>query len=147
MMRTTGVLDIWVTTLSATFRYLVNRNALWVQFIPEAAGCLWALWYFCTRRARWDWMDQGLLVLLVSAVCTPYGWFTDEAMLLPAVLVGIYRAVASGRSLLLFGLFAGAAMMEVFAEIPITSAYYLWTIPAWIAWYLYATGNKEQRHA
>lgn len=142
MMRTTGVFDIWVTTLSATFRFLVDRNAVWVQFIPEAAGCLWALWYFWTRRARWDWMDQGLLVLLVSALCTPYGWFTDEAMLLPAVLAGIYRAEASGRSLLPFGLFAGVAMIEVFAEIPIVSPYYLWTVPAWIAWYLYATGNK-----
>jgi hypothetical protein len=78
-------------------------------------------------------MDQGMLVLLVSALCTPYAWFTDEAMLLPAVLAGIYRAEASRRSLLPFGLFAGAAIVEVSALVPITSWYYLWTVPAWIA--------------
>jgi len=126
---------------------LVHGHAVWLQFLPEGAGCVWALWYFWTRRTRWDWMDHGLLVLLVSAACTPYAWFTDESMLLPAIMAGVYRADESGRSLLPFGLFAGAAMMEVFAEIPITSAYYLWTVPAWIAWYLYATGSKEQRHA
>ena len=147
MMRTNGALDAWVPTLSSTFRLLVDSHAVWLQFLPEAAGCGWALWYFWTRRTRWDWMDHGLLVLLVSAACTPYAWFTDESMLLPAVMVGVYRADDSGRSLLPFGLFAGAAMMEVLAEVPITSAYYLWTIPAWIAWYLYATGSKEQRHA
>lgn len=147
MMRTNGALDAWVPTLSSTFRLLVDSHAVWLQFMPEVAGCGWALWYFWTRRASWDWMDHGMLVLLVSTACTPYAWFTDESMLLPAVLAGVYRADDSGRSLLPFGLFAGAAMMEVFAEVPITSAYYLWTVPAWIAWYLYATGSKEQRHA
>jgi hypothetical protein len=86
------------------------------------------------------------LVLLVSALCAPYAWFTDEAFLLPAVLVGIYRAEASGRSLLPFGLFAGVAIVEVLAARPITSLYYLWTVPAWIAWYLYATGRMRRFH-
>jgi len=147
MMRTNGALDAWVPTLSATFRLLVNSHWVWLQFLPEAVGCGWALWYFWSRRAHWDWMDQGLLVLLVSAACTPYAWFTDESMLLPAVMAGVYRADATGRSLLPFGLFAGAAMMEVFAEVPITTAYYLWTVPAWIAWYLYATANRSDQPA
>jgi hypothetical protein len=90
-------------------------------------------------------MHQGLLLLLVSVMCSPYAWFTDEAMLLPAVLTGVYRAEASGRSLLPFGLFAGAAMMEVFAETSIASPYYVWTVPAWIVWYLYATGDSGDR--
>jgi hypothetical protein len=87
-------------------------------------------------------MDQGLLLLLVSVLCAPYAWFSDEAVLLPAVLAGIYRADDSGRSLLPFGFIAGVALIEVFAEIPMTSLFYLWTVPAWLAWYLYATGNK-----
>ncbi len=145
MMRTTGVLQAWVPTLSATFRFLVDSNAAWLQFFPEVAACGWALWYFWTRRARWDWMDQGLVVLLVSATCTPYAWFTDEAMLLPAILAGVYRAEASGRSLLLFGLFAGVAIIEVSANIPFASVYYLWTTPAWLAWYLYATRCGSKR--
>jgi len=147
MASASGVVnEIAPVTLSKLFRLLVDRRAIWLQFLPQAAGCAWALWYYWTRRARWDWMDQGMLVLLVSALCAPYAWFTDEAFLLPAVLVGIYRAEASGRSLLPFGLFAGVAIVEVLAARPITSLYYLWTVPAWIAWYLYATGRMRRFH-
>jgi hypothetical protein len=90
-------------------------------------------------------MEQGLLVLLVSAVCAPYAFFYDESMLLPAVLAGIYCAADSRRSLLPLGLIAGVALVEVFANVQITSPYYLWTPLAWLAWYLYATWNRCMR--
>jgi hypothetical protein len=142
MMSTTGVLHAFVPTLSVAFRFLINRNAVWLQFLPEAIGCGWAIWYFWTRRTRWSWMDQGLLVLLVSAACTPYAWFSDEAVLLPAVLAGVYRAADSGRSLVPIGLIAGVALIEVYAVGRMASAFYLWTVPAWLVWYLYATWSK-----
>jgi hypothetical protein len=142
MMSTSGVLHAFVPTLSVAFRFLINRNAVWLQFLPEAIGCGWAIWYFWTRRTRWSWMDQGLLVLLVSAACTPYAWFSDEAVLLPAVLAGAYRAADSGRSLVPIGLIAGVALIEVYAIGHMASAFYLWTVPAWLAWYLYATWGK-----
>jgi hypothetical protein len=142
MMSTTGVLHAFVPTLSVTMRFLIDRNAVWLQSVPEIAGCGWAIWYFWTRRTRWSWMDQGMLVLLVSALCTPYAWFSDEAMLLPAVLAGVYRAEDSGRSLLPIGLIAGVALIEVCVVGKMASAIYLWTVPAWLAWYLYATWSK-----
>jgi hypothetical protein len=145
MMRASGIMEEIVPTLSEIFRLLLDRNAVWLQFLPQGAGGLWALWYFWTRRRRWSWMDQGLLLLLASVMCSPYALLTDEAVLLPAVLAGIYCADRSGRSLLPFGLAAGVAMIEVFAEIPMTTVYYLWTTPAWLAWYLYATGSKDVR--
>jgi hypothetical protein len=145
MMRTGGALNEPVPVLSVIFRCLIDRNAVWLQFLPEAVGCIWALWYFWARRDRWNWMDQGLLLLLVSALCRPFGWFSDETALLPAMLAGIYRADNSGRSLVPFGVIAGAAMLEVFAEVQMTSMYYLWTVPAWLVWYLYATGNRDMQ--
>jgi hypothetical protein len=141
MMQTGGALNEPVPVLSVMFRFLVDRKAVWLQFLPQTAACAWALWYFWTRRNRWSWMDQGMLVLLVSAVCTPFGWFTDESMLLPAVLTGLYRAADSRRSLLPLAVIAGVALIEALANISIMSRYYLWTTPAWLAWYLYATGR------
>jgi hypothetical protein len=35
----------------------------------------------------------------------------------------------------------GVALIEVIAVVPLTSQYFLWTTPAWLAWYLYATGR------
>jgi hypothetical protein len=142
-MRAERVMDEFIPTMSVFLRLVLHRDAVWLQFLPEAVACLWALWYFWTRRNRWDWMDQGLLLLLVSVLCAPYAWFTDEAILLPAVLAGIYRADDAGRSLLPFGFLAGAAMIELFAKVQMTSGFYVWTVPAWLAWYLYATGNKR----
>jgi len=147
MMRTSLVLQSWVPTLAATLRFLIDRRAVWLQYLPEICACAWALWYFWTRRERWSWMDQGLVVLLVSAICTPYAWFTDESMLLPAVLAGVYRADESRRSILPFGVIAGAAIIELVAHVPITSLYFLWTTPAWLGWYLYATGRIGRRAA
>lgn len=141
MMRLTGVLHAWVPTLSVSFRFLVDRHAVWPQFLPEAAACVWALWYFLAHRGRWNWFDHGLLLLLVSAMCTPYAWFTDEAMLLPAVLAGLYCALDARRSFLPLAVFAGVALIEALAPVQITSPYYLWTTPAWLTWYLYATGR------
>jgi hypothetical protein len=141
MMRAGGALDEAVPALSVSFRFLLDRHAVWLQFVPEAAACMWGVWYFWTRRDRWNWMDHGLLLLLVGALCTPFGWFTDETMLLPAVLAGLYRAVDARRSFLPLAVFAGVALIEVLASVQITSPYYLWTTPAWLAWYLYATGR------
>jgi Glycosyltransferase family 87 len=144
------ILPLFVPTLSVALRFAVTRGHIWVQFVPEAAACVWAVWFYWTRRTRWDWMDHGLLVLLVSMMSTPYGWFTDEAILLPAILAGAYRANHAGRSLIPLCVIAGAALVEVFAPAQLTSPDYLWTTPAWLGWYLYATRNsrpKEQETA
>ncbi len=141
MMNDGLALNIYAPTLCSTFRLLVDRQAPWTQFILEAAACCWAPWYFWSRRDRWRWMDQGMLLLLVAALCSPFGWVTDEAILLPAVLAGLYRALESRRSLMPLWLIAAVALIEVMAGMQITTPYYLWTTPAWLLWYLYATGK------
>ncbi len=142
LSRSNRILHLFVPTLSSYFRFHVDPNAVWLQFLPAAAGCVWAAWYFWTRRALWNWMDQGLLVLLVSLACAPYAFFYDEAVLLPAFLVGIYRAAETRRSLLPLGLISLIALIETCTEVPLTSPSYLWTTPGWIGWYLYATRTK-----
>ncbi len=146
MMSATGVLHSFVPTLSVAFRFLVDRDAVWLQFLPEIAACCWAAWYFWTRRNRWNWMHEGLLVLLVSVFCAPYAWFSDEAVVLPAVLTGVFVAANRGRSLIPIAVVAGAALAELYVMGQMASRLYLWTTPAWLACYLYATWG-EDRHA
>jgi hypothetical protein len=145
MLRIGRAADEAVPALSVFFSRLISPNTTWLRFVPEAAAVIWAAWYAVTRRAQWDWGREGLLILLVSAVCTPYAWYTDEAMLLPAVLAGVYVAVESRHSLIPLAIFAGAALVETFANVQITTPYYLWTTPAWLGWYLYATRNQLPR--
>lgn len=141
MMRSNMVQHRFAPTLSAYFRWDIAPAAVWLEYLPAGAACVWALWYFWSRRDRWNWMDHGLLVLLVSVMCAPYAWLTDETVLLPAVLVGVYRAIEARRSLLPIAIFGAAALIELYANVRITSWYYTWTTPAWLGWYLYATGS------
>jgi Glycosyltransferase family 87 len=138
MMKHEGMLHEFVGTLSSALRFLIDPGASWLQFVPCAAACVWAGWYFWSRRARWGWMDQGLVLLLVSAVCAPYGWFFDESALLPALLTAVFRAKPSAKSLLPLVVLDGAALVEINASVSVMSRAYLWTTLAWLGWYLYA---------
>jgi hypothetical protein len=138
-----NILHLFVPTLSSFLRFQVAPNAVWLQFLPAAASCVWAIWYFLTRRAGWDWMQQGLLVMLVSSLCAPYAFFYDEAVVMPAVLAGVYLAANAQRSLLPLMLISAIALTETCAEVPLTSASYLWTAPAWLAWFLYASRRRN----
>jgi hypothetical protein len=138
MMHSSEIMNDFLPTVGVWFRFLVDRNAKWIEFIPEGAGCVWAAWYFWTRKDRWDWMDQGLLVIVVSVACSPYSWYTDHAMLLPAVVIGLAESEKSIRSLALFGIVAGIGLIAMMADIQLTSAFFVWTAPAWLVWYAYA---------
>jgi hypothetical protein len=140
--RSNHIAHLFVPTLSSYIRFLIDDNAVWLQFLPAAASCLWAVWYFRTRAERWDWMDQGLLVFLVAALCAPYGFFFDETVLLPAVIAGLFRADHAKRSLLPLAFIALPALAETWMTVPIVSHSYLWTTPAWLAWYLFASRKK-----
>lgn len=147
MMQAGGALNEVIPVWSAQLRLVVDPRAAWIQFVPEAGACLWATWYFWTHRCSWDWMEHGLLVLLVGALCTPFGWFFDESVLLPAVLAGIYRAIEGRRPLWPVWVICTAALLELMAGAEVISRFYLWTTPAWLGWYLYATGRLQRRQA
>jgi hypothetical protein len=90
-------------------------------------------------------MDHGMILLLISVATAPYAWLTDEALLLPAVLAGLYQAVELRRSTLPLMLIVAVAQIEIFNAVRVNSPYYLWTMPAYLAWYLYATGRIGAR--
>ncbi len=143
MMHSSTIMDKFLPTLGVWARFLINRNAKWIEFIPEAAGCLWAAWYFWTRRERWDWMDQGLLVIVVSVACSPYSWYTDQAIVLPAVVLGLSESEKSITSWALFGLIAGIGVYAMMVDILLTSGFFVWTAPAWLLWYAYARHVRQ----
>jgi hypothetical protein len=123
--------NLAVPTLSNLLRIAIHPQWGWLQFVPAAIACIWAVWFFRTRR--WDWMSDGSLLLLVCLLTAPYAWFTDEAVLLPAMLYAFYRA--SNRALFLYRVPCGIALIEVLAGVPLFSPFYLWTPLAWLAWY------------
>ncbi len=134
-----------VPTLSRELRAWLMPGATWLGFLPDAIACAWAIWYFRARQDAWNWMDHGMLLLIVSAGCAPYSWITDEALLLPAVLAGGYRAQQDGRSLLPLVLIFFVELIELIAGATPHERYFLWTVPAYLAWYLYSTQRVALR--
>ena len=142
MMRSTRVLDVFIPTLAVALRFAIDRGAHWIEFVPETLACVWAVWYYAARRDRWEWGREGLLVLLVSAVCTPYSFFSDQAVLFPAILAGMYAAGKNVIAWVLLALIVAGSMVGVVAAIQLPSPFYLWTAPAWLAWYLYGAPGR-----
>jgi hypothetical protein len=126
-------------TVSFLFQMLLAQNHLWVQYIPTAVACAWATRRYLNSHVRWDWQNDMPLLLLVSIMTSPNAWFTDEAIVLPAILYGLYQTSNARRSLIPYCCVAGVALIEVFANVDINSGLYIWTAPAWFLWYLLAS--------
>ena len=137
MMRTAGIERDHIPCLSVALRFWLSPQTVWLAWLPAALGSAWALGYFWSRRHAWDWMKDGSLLMLVSLVLAPYSWVYDDALALPALLRGAF--LTRFRPLLLVLTFASILVeVELLRGIRISTPYYLWTAPAWLAWYLLA---------
>jgi hypothetical protein len=143
LMHSAHIMDVFLPTVGVALRFAIDRRDQWIEFVPAALGCAWSAWFYWTRRGRWEWTDQGMLVLLVSVVCSPYSWFSDQALLFPAVLAGMFAAGKNVTDWVLLGVIAAGCLPGVIFAIQLPSPFYLWTAPAWLLWYLVATRNKR----
>jgi len=145
MMRTAGIEGEFIPCLSVALRFAIHPQAMWLEYLPAVAACTWAVHYFWNRRHRWNWVEHSATLMVVSITLAPYAWIMDEALLIPAVMFGIYQA-KSRAQLELFAL--GSAIMEFAMTFSVGahSPFYLWTAPFWLAWYAYVTheANSEK---
>jgi hypothetical protein len=64
---------------------------------------------------------------------------TDEIVLLPPTIAAISSPTRPKRTLAVYALLSGTALMMLIAQVPMTSGAYAWTTIAWLGVYLYAT--------
>src|SRR6266446_1322664 len=133
-----------VPCLSILLRQQVWPHTLWLQWLPATLGCIWALAYFWRHRHNWDWMKDGSLLILVSVLVPPYTWILDQAVLIPALLHGAYTT--QSRGLIAFLALTSAAIeIGLFRRTSVLqSFFFLWTVPAWLAWYLCAVRRGDR---
>lgn len=137
-MRAEGIETQAIPCVSAILRLMVSPNSKWLQFLPAAVGCVWALALFQRHREDWDWLEHGSLLMLVSVLVAPYSWGLDQTVLLPALLHALYRN-RSRSVVAVFALLSAVISAGNFMGLPIRSVgLYLWTAPAWLGWYLFA---------
>jgi hypothetical protein len=139
MMRSPAVENEFIPCLADAMRLWLLPQAVWLRYAPVALCCLWAVVYFWRRRAQWDWLAHGGPLMLVSLVAAPYCWFYDQGLAIPGLLNAAY-ATRSRTLLAILALAILAADIEI-CFVPVISPWWLWTAPAWFAWYLLARAS------
>lgn len=139
LLRGPGISQEFIPVVGSLIRLLIAPNKMWVQFVPAPLGVVWAIFFYRRHRKHWDWRSHGSLVLLISLLVAPYAWFFDEIVVLPAVLHALYASKNQQRAVIGFGMISSLAMVETLAGAPLYSGYYMWTTPAWLAWFIIET--------
>ncbi len=146
MMRAAGLETEYIPCLVVVLRLWLSPHAIWLQYLAPLLGSAWALSYFWPRRQAWDWEKYGNLLVLVSLVAAPYSWVYDGGLAIPALMQGLYRT--RSRLLLVILSFASLAILvELVSGFMVTSPLYLWTVPAWFTWYLFACATPGEPQA
>ena len=146
LMRSPAVENDFIPCLAALMRNRLAPHALWLQYLPAALACFWALVYFWRRRASWDWTSHGSLLALVSLLVAPYCWFYDLCLAIPALMHGAcatrFRALVAAPALMILLMDA-----EVYTVRGVASYLYLWIAPALLVWYLAASATARRADA
>jgi hypothetical protein len=72
--------------IGGALRIVFGVEHLWLQFLPSAIGVAWFLFYWSKHRHHWDWQQHLPLLLIVSVCTSPYCWYHDFILILPAIV-------------------------------------------------------------
>ena len=156
-LHTAAIENEFIPTVSGVLRLLLFRPYFRLQFVPMAFGLIWSVWYCVKHRTNWDWRDHGLAVMVVSILTTPYGWLTDEVVLMPAMVFAGVAILGGPKKIrvttrIALGIFAALnwiLLMLLALHIPLQLGIYFWSSLLWFAWYLFgrlemgARGNRQ----
>ena len=136
LMRSPAVENEFIPCLADAMRHWFLPHATWLQYLPAALCCVWALIYFRRHQAAWDWVTHSSPLVLVSLLAAPYCWFYDQCLAITALMHGAYAT--RSRKLIAVLALAILAMDGEICAVKVISPLWLWTAPAWLAWYLFA---------
>jgi hypothetical protein len=121
MMATARVDRTPLPCLGVALRQAIYPHSFAIQCLPAAVGCIWAIVYFWRRRAAWDWLPHGALLMIVSVLVAPYSWFMDQAVLIPAILAGAC-ASRSRTWIAILALLSAAIEVQAIRGVALSSA-------------------------
>jgi hypothetical protein len=110
----------------------------WLQFLPCVFGLAWFGIYWLRHRSAWDWRTHLLLLLIVSVASSPYCWYHDFILILPAVIAlavrGAYRLAWVAAAYL-------AVQLVIACADTLSPAWMCVASVLWIPFYLVARGG------
>jgi hypothetical protein len=139
-MRTSVVTREFTPCLGDVLRDSIHPSAEWLAFLPCMVACVWALAWFWPRRRRWDWLENGNPLMLVSLLVAPFGWIFDQTLAIPAILFAVSRK-PSRTWMYALALIYLLIELQIGFHVELHSRAFLWIAPAWIIWYLLARAS------
>ena len=129
-------------TLPSLLRAVINVKLAWIATIPLCLAIAWGIAYYWRRRSGWDWRREGMLIMLVAVLTSPYCWIADEVVLLPSVASALASSPRRFSMEILTAInFAGVV------GICVTIRSLAWLPLALFLWYLYATQKGINIHS
>ena len=138
LMRTPGLQHEFVPCISVALPVVLHAKAMWLRYLPAGLAIIWAVPYYWKKRAEWNWLEHGSLLVMVSILASPYAWLTDQTLVLPAMMLGVYHVNSIG-ALEVLALASAAIEAELLFGVSLHSAMFLWAAPFWLLWYLFAS--------
>lgn len=138
LIRGSSLADVYLPTLPTLLRFSINVRWAWLALLPSAFAAVWAVGYYRRHRSGWSWLRHGSLIMLVAIITSPYGWFSDQVVLLPA----INEAMSSGSrrySMEILTALNTAALVLMCLK----STACMWLPLSWLLWYIYASNGKK----
>jgi hypothetical protein len=142
VIRTSTLAQNLFVTLPMLFRILIDARIAWLALVPACVAILWGAVYYWRKRANWDWRREGMLVMLVAILTSPYGWISDQAVLLPVVLSALLTGPRKFSMEILIAL--NCAALLAFC---VTVQARTWLPLVWFAWYLYAVKPRDNNNS
>jgi len=143
MLHNAALQNEFLPTLSELLRIAVEIRAGWLIFVPTLIALPWALYYYIRHRSHWDWATHGMTLMMVSILTSPYGWFSDQIVLLPVMAYGLTKAAGNPRhksvsTAIMVGLNSIVLFLVLVIHPALTSIAYAWVPVAWFWWFSYS---------
>lgn len=126
-------------TLPSLLRATIDMHLAWIALAPSCVAVIWGAIYYWRRRAAWDWRCEGMPVLLVTVLTSPYSWISDQVVLLPPVASALADSPRRFSMEVLIAINCGAL---VWLNVSFRSM--VWLPLALSLWYAYATFKGER---
>lgn len=127
-------------TLPSMLRAAIDVNLVWIALAPSCIAVVWGAAYYWRKREAWDWHREGMPVLLVTVLTSPYSWISDQVVLLPPVASAISASPRRFSMEILIVLNCAALVW-----LNVSFRTMVWLPLALSLWFAYSTFKGERR--
>ena len=131
---------------SSTLGTLLSRasGSTSMQYLPMTIALLWLVWRWIRLGHRWKWRNQLPGLTAVSIATTPYAWFSDQAVLLPAVLYAEGRLWRTGVPMApSAAIYLSVSLSGLGLIVARRSSWYAWMPLLWLVFYAIVLRTAE----